>query len=161
MAKKSPCPPPLPPVLITPESSLSLSPSFLRSPTAVSFKPLFWKKLVPSCDKTIWQEVSEQQKHVYFNDEIFETLFQKKTHQSDRRSRSVSPARSPCRVLNDKKFQALQILLKNISWDDINKIMTSHKNLDKSSLDIDTIANVANMVLKFDVKNYLSVYLCL
>ena len=154
MARKASCPPPpLPPLLLTPDQSLLQSPTLLRPPKALSFKPLFWKKVVPSSDKTIWQQVSEQQKHVNFNEEAFQKLFQKKADPTVRRSRSLSPARSPCRVLNDKRFQALQILIKNISLDEVYKIMESYKNLENCSLDIDTLARVANMVLQFYIVN--------
>ncbi|XP_011410562.1 PREDICTED: formin-2-like [Amphimedon queenslandica] len=153
MARKASCPPPpLPPLLLAPDQSLLPSPTLLRSPKGPSFKPLFWKKVVPSSNKTIWQQVSEQQKHVNFNEEVFQKLFQKKADPTVRRSRSLSPGRSPCRVLNDKRFQALQILMKNISLDEVYKIMESCKNLKKCSLDIDTLARVTNMITSNELK---------
>lgn len=136
MARRAPIPPQLPLIEVT---SVPPSPD---SPT-MSLRPLFWSKVVPTSKNTVWQNVLEQQKHVSFNEDTFLKLFQKIDQPF--RMRCASPL-SPCRVLNDTKFQAIQILLRNIPWEDIIKVMGSLKYMEECSFDVNILANVATMV---------------
>lgn len=143
MARKTPCPPPLP--LVTISSPLPSD----------NIKPLFWTKVTPSSKNTIWHRVSECQKIVSFNEENFVTLFQKKgeTH----RMVCSSPV-SPLRILNDKKYQAIQILLRNISWEDIMHLMESLNYVKQCSFDVGCLSNVATMVSMY-IKYTMIVYM--